>query len=575
MKTRHKIIHKLLLGYAAYLLIAIFFGVYVYTNIQHIRVKQRLVEAAEDARDEVLELRRNEKNFIIRRSPEYLDNIHAITGALRTSVANLGPDIIAAFGTEDYSALKDSIELYASLTDRFGEDYKAEASLTERFRDTGRAMEAAVLSRNDPATTREALELRLMEKNYVLFKDREYIDRLRQGVSGLKTRIPTPEIRRLCENYLSTADMLAASGEKEAALLVRVRAAANGIQTIIEKVDKRERYEIESYLVNSQRLLLGALFVLAVAGPLFMLYMARAITAPLIRLKDAARLISEGDEDIRVKVEGDLETASLQQSFNVMLNKLQDSRDSLEDTVLELREKNAMLIEAEKLASIGVLASGVAHEINNPLANIMLTAETAQSVISKMPEGELGTLLEDIISETERARSVVTGLLDYTRGMRDEAVREVDLRETVGRSVRLIAHQAAINDANITEEYADRPLPVLANSGRIEQVFVNLMLNAIQAMDKGGRLSVTVRGGGHNAVVEVKDSGRGIPPEDMKRIFDPFFTTKPVGRGTGLGLYVSYGIVKDHGGEMEVESMPGEGALFRVRLPLSRGKNAG
>jgi len=569
---RLRILHKLLLGSSIYLAIAISFGVYVYNDMSRVRVKQRLVEIADDSREEVLELRRNEKNYIIRRDVEYLNNIDKIAERLRGSVSNLEPEIVDTFGKDDYTALKDSIYAYSSLIDRFSANYKGDAELSQEFRDTGRALEDLVLRMPDKRLTPQVLEVRLLEKNYTLFKDRKYIDELKDKVTGLRTGLTKPAARGLCDRYIDVADRLVDNNKKETVLLKLVQDTAKRMQEIIEKVAGRERENIGVYLVGSQRLLLLALFVLATLGPLTMWFLSKAITSPLRKLEATARKISQGERGLRVATEGDVETMSLQNSFNAMLDNLRQYRESLEETVRLLHEKNAQLIESEKLASIGVLASGVAHEINNPLANISLTAETILEAGKGIPAEELDRLTKDIVEQTERAQAVVVNLLGYARSRKDERWDDVEVGEALTRAVKLISHHVKLHDVNLVEEHSEGPLLVKGNRGKLEQVFVNIMVNAMHAMAQGGTLTLRTRPdeAGEHAFVEFRDTGPGIQPENIQKVFDPFFTTKTIGEGTGLGLYVSYGIIKDHGGDIEVESEPGAGALFRVILPLAK-----
>ncbi len=567
---RLRILHKLLLGSAIYLAIAISFGVYVYSNIGQIRVKQRLVEIADDSREEVLEMRRNEKNYIIRRDAEYLNNIHEIAGRLRGSVSNLEPDIVSAFGKEDFAALKGSIYAYSSLIDRFSDNYKTEADLSEELRGAGRSLEDLVLRLQNQRLTRQVLEVRLLEKNYTLFKERKYIDGLKVKVAELRGGLTGQASLSLCDKYLGIADKLVLNTKSEAVLLGLVQDTAKEMQRVIEKVAGREREVIGAYLVGSQRLLLGALFLLVMLGPLTMWFIAKAISSPLRNLEATARKITEGELDLRVETKGDVETRSLQRSINAMLDRLRLSRESIEETVRLLQEKNAQLIESEKLASIGVLASGVAHEINNPLANISLTAETILDAGKDIPEEELKRLTKDIIEQTERAQAVVVNLLGYARAQKDERWEDVEVGEALARSLRLISHHIALHDVTLNDESGGPPLIVKGNRGKLEQVFVNIMVNALHAMEKGGTLTLRVHPdetGGY-ALIEFKDTGPGILLDNLQKVFDPFYTTKSMGEGTGLGLYVSYGIVRDHGGDIEVESKPGAGALFRVMLPL-------
>jgi two-component system NtrC family sensor kinase len=374
----------------------------------------------------------------------------------------------------------------------------------------------------------------------------------------------------LCDKYLGIADKLVLNTKSEAVLLGLVQDTAKEMQRVIEKVAGREREVIGAYLVSSQRLLLGALFLLVMLGPLTMWFIAKAISSPLRNLEATARKITEGELDLRVETKGDVETRSLQRSINAMLDRLRLSRESIEETVRLLQEKNAQLIESEKLASIGVLASGVAHEINNPLANISLTAETILDAGKDIPEEELKRLTKDIIEQTERAQAVVVNLLGYARAQKDERWEDVEVGEALARSLRLISHHIALHDVTLNDESGGPPLIVKGNRGKLEQVFVNIMVNALHAMEKGGTLTLRVHPdetGGY-ALIEFKDTGPGILLDNLQKVFDPFYTTKSMGEGTGLGLYVSYGIVRDHGGDIEVESIPGAGALFRVMLPI-------
>jgi two-component system NtrC family sensor kinase len=219
---------------------------------------------------------------------------------------------------------------------------------------------------------------------------------------------------------------------------------------------------------------------------------------------------------------------------------------------------------SEKLASIGRLAAGIAHEINNPLTGVLTFAHLIRD---RQPEQSQDREdVELIIHETQRAAEVVQGLLDFARE-RPVSKRELDVNAVIQRMVRLVENQKEMRRVHIEQSY-DEDLPtILGDANQLQQVLLNLFLNAAAAMPDGGILQVSTRREDADVVVDVADSGCGILPEHLDKIFDPFFTTKPVGQGTGLGLSVSYGIIEQHGGSIEVESQPDNGSCFTIRLP--------
>jgi PAS domain S-box-containing protein len=237
------------------------------------------------------------------------------------------------------------------------------------------------------------------------------------------------------------------------------------------------------------------------------------------------------------------------------------------DDITDRDELERRLVQADKLSSIGLLAAGVAHEVNTPLAVISTYAQMLAKQISG--DEQKFKLLDKIAKQTFRASEIVNSLLSFSRTSPTEFV-EVDLNKVIRETLTLIEHQlqTAAIEVQLTMESG---LPgVKANSGKLQQVFLNLFLNARDAMESGGTLSIRTWNEEGFARIEVADSGQGIPPEHLERIYDPFFTTKGSRKGTGLGLSVTYGIVREHGGTIRVESRPGAGARFHVELPLAR-----
>jgi PAS domain S-box-containing protein len=282
--------------------------------------------------------------------------------------------------------------------------------------------------------------------------------------------------------------------------------------------------------------------------------------------------------------------------------RLQEMAESERDAHAALKQAQSLLVEQEKLASLGQIVAGVAHEINNPVAFV-----TNNVAVLGRDVGELRDLVglyqqaddviaasrpavaEEIREFTERVDMGYTlanieGLIQRSRdGLRriqqivshlrlfahlDEGdVNEADINDGVESTAAIIAGHARKKSIRLVMDLAPLP-PVTCNAARLNQVVMNLLTNAIDACDEGGTVTVRTRPEDHGVAIEVGDTGCGIPPEIREKIFDPFFTTKPVGQGTGLGLSISYGIIKDHGGTIEVESTPGEGARFTLHLPL-------
>jgi two-component system NtrC family sensor kinase len=273
------------------------------------------------------------------------------------------------------------------------------------------------------------------------------------------------------------------------------------------------------------------------------------------------------------------EVGALAQAFNRMTEDLRRAKENLlewtwtlegrvEERTRELGAMQARVARAEKLASLGQLAAGVAHEINNPLTSILLNAHL---VLESRPPGDpAAEKVRLIAEETARCSRIVKGLLEFARQAPPER-SPVDLNDLLERTAALLAGQAGESGIRI-ESRLDRSLPLLdLDPAQVQQVLWNLVLNACEAMPAGGTVTIESRrsADGLAAEVVVLDTGVGIPPENLGRVFDPFFTTKKA--GTGLGLAVSYGLVEQHGGSIEVQSEAGRGSTFTIKWPLTDG----
>jgi len=243
---------------------------------------------------------------------------------------------------------------------------------------------------------------------------------------------------------------------------------------------------------------------------------------------------------------------------------LTDLRDYLkmEDHLVQARMQ---VVHSEKLARLGRMAAGIAHELNNPLTGITVYTELIKESLE--PDHPAQDDLSAILEDAQRCRDIVRGLLDYSR-QSPIVVEELDLSQVVEDAFRLIRDDALFLHVRVERDYAEQPLVIHGDSRLLRQVFINLITNAVDAMERRGQLTVrTYLDPEGLRVAEISDSGSGIRPEDVARVFDPFFTTKEVGKGTGLGLSVAYGVINRHGGDIAVTETGPAGTTFRVRLP--------
>lgn len=292
----------------------------------------------------------------------------------------------------------------------------------------------------------------------------------------------------------------------------------------------------------------------------------------------------------------------LNQRFQAANAELAESNRSERAAHEALKKAQSQLVQSEKLASLGQLAAGMAHEINNPLtfvsnnlAVLRRDVLAAMGLLDKYREGKrcleqaapqiaaaavdmeeeidldyirknLGRLFQGSQDGLQRMRAIIRNLRDFAR--LDEAVfKEANLNEALAATVEILRHESVQRQLEIVLDLQDLP-PVPCQAGKVNQVFLNMLLNAIQACAAGGEVVVRSRAEPEAVVIEIQDNGSGIQPEHLPHLFEPFFTTKPIGQGTGLGLSISYGIIREHHGTITVESEPGRGSLFRVRLPL-------
>ena len=302
---------------------------------------------------------------------------------------------------------------------------------------------------------------------------------------------------------------------------------------------------------SKQVLIIAALSILLagiIATPI-----AQTITKPVTELVQANQRLAQGDMRVKVDVHGSGEIAVLGHSFNRMVE--------------ELDQAQKELLQKEKLASMGQLAAGVAHEINNPLGTILLFADM---LYKEMPDDDpRRSDLKMIIEETTRCKSIVSDLLNFSR-QKNITAQDINIQDLIDQVIEGLQAQSTLQDVRFVREFDSNMPTIRADPNQLKQVFINLFKNGAEAMEAEGIITVSTKMLDHNWIeINISDTGAGIPEEHLDKIFSPFFTTKSNDKGTGLGLSIVYGIIKMHRGQIKVVSQLGKGTTFTITLPVN------
>lgn len=296
------------------------------------------------------------------------------------------------------------------------------------------------------------------------------------------------------------------------------------------------------------------------------------ITSPLRELRSVAEAVGNGDYSRKVQVPSADELGQLAYAFNHMTKNIRHSHAELQRTVQTLKATQAQLIQSEKLSAVGEFVAGVAHELNNPLTSVIGFAELLKQV-DLHPRHR--SYVQYICKSTERCHKIVQGLLSFARQHPPERTL-LNVNDMVGGVLEILAYEMRTSNIEVVREFDANVPRTLGDSHQLQQVVLNILNNARQAIEAhaaNGRIRIATESNGTHVRIIMEDNGPGITGENLHRIFDPFFTTKPVGKGTGLGLSLCYGIVREHGGTISAHSLPGKGATFIIELPAHKAAN--
>jgi two-component system, NtrC family, sensor kinase len=425
--------------------------------------------------------------------------------------------------------------------------------------------------------TTEIQQARRFEKNYFLYGTnlQDVFDHvhnasrlLTSGKGELESVIGEKKFRAV-ENHLEKYSLLLkslrtldlqntpSSLPKQPAIESALREHGAAMVSQALELAEEERKAVELMLKLFKRL---PLLFLAVLLPLIIYtanFLARQILSPLGRLLEITERIAHGDFTPIVPVRRFRDEFT---NLSIALNHMMQ----------ELEYRHEMLVKSHKLRAVGTLTAGIAHELNNPINNITLTSAMLEEDYATLSDEERMDMIHDLTTQAERASRIVRNLLDFARESEMES-ELVDVSRLLEETLQLTSNELKLKKVKVEFHAPANLPPIYGDKQNLSQIFLNLILNALDAMPEGGMLGIRIensRDPGFVAV-ELRDSGNGIPQHILPNIFDPFFTTKRRGKGTGLGLSVSLGIVKKHGGDIRVQSQPGQGTTFTVLLPIT------
>ncbi len=418
------------------------------------------------------------------------------------------------------------------------------------------------------------LEIRRFEKNFFLYGDpqslktalyhlvraQSLLEKHASLFEGLESKKDTEAFR---ENLLEYQKMLTQcsdasvggkcflSPETRAEYEGPIRKSGTSLAEFATSVARKKRASINQIMGTTVTLQIVGLAVVGIGLMGVGVFLVMKVTRPLKLLEESPTKLAQGKFELIEKLPPEKEIRDIFESFNTMAR--------------QLKKREEQLVQSKKLASLGTMAAGVAHEINNPLSNISSSCEILLEELDEADPEFQRNVLKKVLEQVDKARVIVLNLLEFSRN-RAFARESLNLKETIEKTLSLFRAQKP--PCVRISTFIDDDLTIFADRQRIEQAFLNLISNACQAIEGEGRVSIRATASTDGMVkVRIKDTGKGISEEDLARIFDPFFTTKDVGKGTGLGLFITHDIVVRHQGSIQVTSTPGQGTTFCLSIP--------
>ncbi len=412
------------------------------------------------------------------------------------------------------------------------------------------------------------LEMRLTEKNYFINQKREILTDIQEKVQAAEQSLDSAGediIRSIGESkfallkshlkqYSDIVNQVRQGSHRDNNLNARFSSEGKTLREFSKSITSIERKAVNDIIARSKVILLCSFFAILICAVTLSHFISQQILLSLREIEKLAKSISKGNFQ---KIGGEItddEFGSVMAAINSMSE--------------ELMNREEDLIQSKKLASLGILTAGVAHELTNPLNNISMIAQTYAELYDDLDKARKIEFMDNVEKETERIKEIVKNLIDFSKP-KEANLKETDVNKVMQKSLKLMQNMLDISNIKTKIDFVPVLPHVLVDEYQILQVMVNLITNAVQSMQAGSTLFLATRpgSGGDSVEIRVMDTGKGIPREFLPHIFDPFFCTKGEG-GTGLGLSVCYGFIKKHKGDIRVESKVGVGTTFTIELPI-------
>jgi signal transduction histidine kinase len=533
-------------------------------------VAQRIshLELADDVNLTLLELRRYEKNILLFRQEKDVQAFLANLRRMRESLRGIEDDVLSEMSSNAYRSLVEAVEEYERASRSLIADVAAEQKLEGDIRPLGRTLE------KDAAHREIAFEIRRYEKNYLIYDEGQAVQRLRVRAAELVEM--QPSLGAVMARYLDAFGAIVRNRAEKERTLDRMRHRGRDIQKITMELSGRERSEIDRTIAMSKRLSAAALVFLIVSLNVIGYLFSRYVRTTLGRIEDALNGLESGNYthiDI-ARSHLPAEIASLVATYNRTIDalgaskaELERSMGLLEDVNREIIDRQDEIIEVRKLSAMRLLASEIAHEVNNPLSSLSLFLGVMRE---EMPSSDARReTLSLMMKEATRCQEVVRELASFAK-KETLTYRAINPAKLVSDAIEVVKKQHRSKNIDLVASLVGLPQSAVVDPILIHQALVNVLANAFQFTPEGGSVEVSGRAARNCMTFTISDGGAGISSEHLPYIFEPFFSTRKDRGGSGLGLAITQKIIERHHGCIRAESTPGEKTVFTIELPIEQ-----
>jgi len=542
---------------------------YAVYNLGTISNRINFIKIADDINLTLLELRRYEKNILLFKEEGNIKNFYEYLKQLEVKVRNAEHEIVEEINKLNYRPLMEDIKTYKESADSLITSVKVEQKLLEDIRPLGRHIE------KNAARKEMALELRRYEKNYIIYREQQAVDKLHQMTKELIRG--QPSLSGPVKQYLKAFDSLTENESLKERLVEKMRHSGRAIEKITMDFANKKRIAIDRTISTSRKLLIASFIFLIVSTCVVACLFSANLVRTLKTIERSFGRLKSGDFTHGIDLNtgsAPKEITSFVKAYNQTINNLGASRAELENTLKklehvnkELVEKQDELVEKRKLTAMRLLASEIAHEINNPLSS--LTTFLGMFYEDMQADNIKKEAIELMLKEVNRCQVVLRELGDFAR-KEPLKFKEVNPAELINEVIDIVSEQNRQCGINLTASLNGLPEKAVLDPVLIYQALINILTNAYRFTPSGGNIDVQGNTENNNMVIVVKDTGNGIGENDLPHIFEPFFSTRKDVGGSGLGLAITKKIIERHKGSIHVESKPGKGTVFKIKLPVNQ-----